>query len=160
ADVALFGGVGTFQITPMTLGQQTLTATAAGDASITGSETITVTVGWATRFVMTPLASAVAGTGQSVTVTAYDLLGDVSTVYTGPVVFSSSDVQAGLPAAYASPAADAGSHTFSVALRTAGVQSLTVRDGANPAVTATQTGITVTAGAAAALSVTPVHGAT
>ena len=38
----------------------------------------------------------------------------------GTVVFSSSDVQAGLPASFASTAVDAGVHSFSATLKTAG----------------------------------------
>ncbi len=42
--------------------------------------------------------------------------------------FSSSDAQAGLPSSYTFTAADAGVHTFSATLKTAGSQSITVKD--------------------------------
>ena len=71
---------------------------------------------------------------------------EVSVSLVSTVLFSSSDVQAGLPGFYTFTAADAGVHTFSIALRTAGSQSVTIRDFTNVALTATQTGITVTAG--------------
>ena len=48
--------------------------------------------------------------------------------YTGTVHFTSSDAQAGLPADYTFTAADAGSHTFTVTLKTAGTQSITATD--------------------------------
>ena len=53
--------------------------------------------------------------------------------YTGMVTFSSSDAQAGLPASYTFTAADAAAHTFSATLKTAGSQSITVKDATNAA---------------------------
>src|SRR5205823_59401 len=73
--------------------------------------------------------------------------------YTGTVTFSSSDVQAGLPASYTFTSADAGTHTFSVSLKTAGSQSITVTDTAAPAQTGSATGIVVTPAAAASFDV-------
>src|SRR5262249_45202903 len=75
-----------------------------------------------------------------------------ATGYMGTVAFSSSDVQAGLPASYTFTAADAGVHSFSATLKTAGTQSITVKDAANSALEASQTGISVTAAAAAPFS--------
>ena len=53
--------------------------------------------------------------------------------YTGTVHFTSSDVQAVLPADYTftGPAATRGSHTFSATLKTAGEQSITATDTAD-----------------------------
>ncbi len=149
ADVALVNGVGTFQVTPMTIGNQTLTATDVANASITGSSTITVTPGWATRFAVSTAPSTVAGVAQAVTVTAYDSFGDVSTVYTGNVALTSNDRQAVLPAAYTFTAADAGMHTFTVTLKTAtSLAMITATDTNNAAITGSQTGIVVTPAAA------------
>ncbi len=160
ADTALVNGVGNLPITPMTLGVQSLTATDAADPSITGSESVTVTPGWAARFVMTPAQGTTAGVAQTVTVTAYDAFGNVSTVYTGTVRFASSDLQLGAPY-YTFGAADQGVHTFSIAFKTAGSQTLTLLDAANPAATSpTQTGIVITPAAAASLSVSLLHGVT
>ena len=103
---------------------------------------------------MTPVAGVTAGTTQSFTVTAYDVFGNVSNVYTGTILFSSSDFQAGLPAAYTFTAADAGVHTFNVTFKTAGSQSLFVRDSVNLSLTSSQTGITITPAAASSISVT------
>src|SRR5262249_46400072 len=64
------------------------------------------------------------------------------------VHFTSSDAKAVLPANYAFTAADAGSHAFGVTLKTAGTRSIAVADTLNSALTATQGGITVKAGAA------------
>jgi hypothetical protein len=72
--------------------------------------------------------SATAGAARSVTVSATDLAGNPDPNYTGTVRFTSSDPQADLPADYTFTAADHGVHTFSVILKTAGDQSLTVGD--------------------------------
>jgi hypothetical protein len=73
-------------------------------------------------------ASATAGVARSVTVSALDLAGNPDPAYTGTVHFTSSDYQADLPADYTFTAADHGTHTFSVTLKTAGTQSLSVGD--------------------------------
>ena len=158
-DGNLVNGVGTFSVTPMTLGTQTITATAVADPSLAGTETVTGTAGLAVKFVATPVPATTAGVAQAVTVKAYDAFGNVAVDYAGTVVFGSSDAQAGLPGFYAFTAADNGSHTFSVTLRTAGTQSLTVRDWSNASITTTQTGISVSAAAATSVSFTPLSGA-
>ncbi len=92
--------------------------------------------------------STTAGTSGSLTVTAYDAYGNVATGYAGTVHFTSSDAQAGLPANYTFTSGDQGTHTFAASLKTAGTQSLGVTDTANAGLAATQTGISVVAGAA------------
>ncbi|MFO0953223.1 MAG: hypothetical protein U0835_19120 [Isosphaeraceae bacterium] len=77
---------------------------------------------------MTGPSAGTAGVAGNVTVTVRDTIGQVATGYVGTVYFTSTDVQAGLPASYTFTAADAGVHTFSVALKTAGAQTVTVRD--------------------------------
>jgi hypothetical protein len=84
-----------------------------------------------------------AGTSFSVTVSALNTSNATDTAYTGTIHFTSSDVQAGLPANYAFVAADGGSHTFTVALKTAGTQSVTATDTANASATGTASGIVV-----------------
>ena len=81
------------------------------------------------------------GIAQTVTLTAVDSGGAPYAAYTGTVTFTSSDAFANLPAAYTFTAADAGSHTFSLALNTGGTESLSVSDGTY---SATQTGIVTT----------------
>jgi hypothetical protein len=88
-------------------------------------------------------SSTIAGTVSSVTVTALDVYGNRASSYTGTVHFSSSDSQASLPANYTFTAADGGSHSFSVTLKTAGTQSFGVADTSNAAFAFTQTGIVV-----------------
>jgi hypothetical protein len=89
-------------------------------------------------------ASVTAGQVTAFTVTVLDSLGNVATgYYTGTIHFTSSDPRAGLPADYTFTAADAGQHTFQVALYTAGTQSLTATDTADGTYTGTQSGIAV-----------------
>ena len=59
-----------------------------------------------------------------------------------------------MPAAYTFTAADAGVHTFNVTFKTAGSQSLYIRDSVNLSLTSTQPGITITPAAASSMSVT------
>src|SRR6202043_2261331 len=105
-------------------------------------------------FVVTGFPATTAGLAHSFTVAAKDSSGNVVTGYTGTVTFSSSDVQAGLPASYTFTTADAGVHTFTATLKTAGTQSITVKDVASISVLGIESGITVTgASTAASLSV-------
>jgi hypothetical protein len=106
--------------------------------------------------VVTPISGGVAGTVQTVTVTAYDAFGNVAVDYAGTVAFSTSDPIATMPF-YTFSAADNGTHTFTLALKTAGTQSLTVRDTANASIASTQSGIVITPGAAVTISVTRVR---
>jgi hypothetical protein len=89
-----------------------------------------------------------AGKALNVTVTAQDAYGNTVTGYRGTVQFTSTDAQAVLPANYTFTATDAGKHTFSVPLNTAGSQTVTVTDTANGAVTGTSGTVTVTPAAA------------
>src|SRR5207253_7106808 len=66
---------------------------------------------------------------------------------------SSSDGQAALPADYAFVAADAGVHTLSATLKTAGSQALTATDTVTSTITGSQSGITVNPAAASSLVV-------
>jgi subtilisin-like proprotein convertase family protein len=105
-------------------------------------------------------SSTTAGKAGSFTVTARDANGNVDTGYTGTVHFTSSDPQAGLPADYTFTAADAGSHTFSAALKTAGTQSLSVTDTAASGLSGTEAGIAVSPAAASRLVVSAPAGST
>jgi ELWxxDGT repeat protein len=96
-------------------------------------------------------ASTSAGAPGSFTVTAENADGTTDTGYTGTVYFGSSDGQAALPANYTFTPADAGVHTFSGTLKTAGTQAILVTDTANGSVTGSETGITVLPAAASQL---------
>jgi hypothetical protein len=98
-------------------------------------------------------ASITAGTAANFTVTAKDSSGNTVTGYTGTVHFTSSDVQAGLPADYTFVSSDNGTHTFSATLKTAGTQSLTATDKSNSNITGSESGIVVNPAAASTLTV-------
>src|SRR5262249_57880536 len=87
-------------------------------------------------FEIIAVPSATAGVAQSFVLVALDAAGGLLTGYTGTVHLSSSDAQAGLPADYTFTAADRGIHTFTVTLKTAGTQSVSVVDTAHPTVAA------------------------
>src|SRR5262245_63239023 len=95
--------------------------------------------------------STTAGMARSVTVSAFDVAGNPDPTYTGTVHFTSSDYQADLPADYTFTAADHGTYTFSVTLKTAGDQSLTVADYA--AFASASANVTVTRAAASAFGI-------
>jgi hypothetical protein len=143
-------GVHTFSATLKTAGAQSITATDTTTGSITGSETgITVKAAAASKMTVagfpSPITAGVAGT---LTVTLKDPYGNISTGYTGTIHFTSSDTKASLPANYTFTAADAGVHTFSATLKTAGTESISAKDTVTGAITGTDGSITVMPGAA------------
>ena len=146
-------GVATFTVTLETAGSQTITETSAS-GSVTS--TIMVSPATASKFVISGLSTATAGTSESFTVTAEDAYGNVATGYTGTVEFTSSDTAATLPGNTPFTSANAGKQTFSVTFGTAGTQSLTVTDTANASLTATQSGISVSPAAPTGLAATAV----
>ena len=74
--------------------------------------------------------------------------GATDTGYLGTIHFTSSDVQAGLPANFTFTAGDDGTYTFTVTLKTAGSQSITATDTTTSAITGTLSGISVSPAAA------------
>ena len=146
ADVALVNGAATVNVKFLTLGTQTITATDVVTASIAGTVSSNATPPVASVFVVAGIPATTAGVVNSFTVTVRDTIGQIATGYAGSIYFSSSDVQAGLPASYTFTAADAGVHSFTATFRTAGIQSLTARD-ASGALTGTESGIAVNAAA-------------
>ena len=139
--VKIFSGV-----TLNTAGTQSITATDTVTPSITGTQTgIIVNAGTAASLVVAGYPSPrVAGLADSVTVTAKDAYGNTDTAYAGTVQLTSSDGAAILPANHTFTGGDNGVHAFSgVTLNTLGVQSITATDTVTPAITGTQSGITV-----------------
>jgi hypothetical protein len=126
-DSGLTNGVGTFSMTLLTAGNQSLIVTDAAH-SAEGSATVTITPATASRLSLSTPASAVAGEPFTVTVTAYDPYGNVATAYGGLVHFLSSDPQADLPTDYHFTSGDNGVHSFSVILNTTGDQTVIVFD--------------------------------
>ena len=120
-------GVRTFSgVVLKTDGIQNILATAVGQGSINGKEDTTVTSAAASQYVITGLpSSVVAGAGESFLVTVEDPYGNIARGYTGTVHFTSSDLQAALPAdSTSSPVTDQGTHPFKTLrnLKTAGNQ--------------------------------------
>ena len=76
---------------------------------------------------ITAPSGAIAGTPFTVTVTAM-VNGRRDTAFNSPIHFSSSDSAAVLPLDYGFTAADAGSHTFTIALMSVGNQSVKATD--------------------------------
>jgi hypothetical protein len=148
-------GVHTFTATLDTAGTQSLTVTDTTSGGVTGSQSgITVNSAAANSLVLSGFSSpTTAGVAHNFTVTARDAYGNTASGYTGTIHFTSSDGQASLPADYTFTGGDAGSHSFSATLKTAGSESLTATD-TGSGMSGSQTGITVRAGAAAVLTVT------
>lgn len=153
ASANAVGGVAKFSSLSLDkVGQgYTLVATAPGaSGAISGGFAIQSAA--ATHFdVTSAVSSTVAGTMFTVTVTALDQFQNIASGYTGTVHFTSTDAQGVLPKDYAFTAADAGVHTFSVALDSAGTQSITVIDPAK--LTGSQGGIVVMPAPASLFSV-------
>jgi len=72
-----------------------------------------------------------------------DAYGNRVSGYTGTIHFTSTDTKAKLPANYTFKAADAGTHVFSVTLKTAGTQSVTATDTVTKTIKGSQIGIVV-----------------
>jgi hypothetical protein len=158
ADTTFINGVATVSVKLLTVGTQTITATDAANPAITGSVSSDATPPIPAVFAVTGYPATTAGTANAFTVTVRDTIGQVATGYTGTVYFSSSDVQAGLPASYTFTAADAGTHTFTATLKTAGLQTITTRD-ASGILVGSQQGISVTAAAFARYALSVPNGA-
>lgn len=92
-----------------------------------------------TKFKLTVASKyATAGTAFDVTVAALDRFNLPDATYRGTVHFSTNALLANLPADYTFTAADAGQHTFSVSLNTAGTKRLVVNDMLKPKLKRTQ----------------------
>jgi uncharacterized protein (TIGR03437 family) len=126
-NVSLTSGSASITTIHETAGLQTITATSG---TISGHADVIITAASVNHFLLGPSpASAVAGTAFQFTVTPKDRFGN-TTSYSGTIQFTSSDNQAVLPA----PAIESGMgpFLFSATLRTAGSQSITASDSANP----------------------------
>jgi len=156
ANATLLNGVRAFAVTLKSAGSRSITATDTVTGSLTGTiSNITVAPAAASTFVLTGVPSQVtAGNSGTFTVTAKDAYGNTVTGYTGTVRFTSSDTQAVLPANYTFTGGDAGTHTFSATLKTAGARTITTTDTANASMNATSSAITVKAATAVKAAVT------
>ncbi len=151
ASVMLASGVANFSFTPKTAGNQTVTATDAATPSIAQSATTGVSPAATTHFAVTGAAGGAAGSVELVTITALDAYGNVATGYRGTIHFTSTDPNAVLPA---DAALTDGTGGFSITLKKAGTDSVTVTATEAASITGTLPGITVTPAAAAQLAIT------
>jgi ribosomal protein S6E (S10) len=148
-------GTHTFVVTLKTAGTRVVTATDKVSSSIKGAQTVTVaTPGVATSLKVSGLPSPYgAGSVRTLTVTALDAFGYTATGYRGTAHFTSTDGKAVLPGDYTFTSANAGTHNFSVTLKTAGTRAVTVTDKATSSISGVQVGINVTPGSAKTLAV-------
>jgi hypothetical protein len=138
-------GVHSFSATLKTAGAQSITATDTVTGTIKGSQSgITVNPAAASRLVVSSFPpTTTAGVSQTVKVTAQDAFGNTATSYTGTIAFSSNDPQAVLAANYTFVGGDAGMHSFSATLKTAGARSITATDTVTGSIAGSESGITV-----------------
>jgi hypothetical protein len=142
-------GAHAFSVTLTTAGTQVFTVTAGTPGGpLTQQGSLIVSPASAASLRLSAPATTTAGQAVSVLVTLLDAYGNVAAGYTGTVHFTSSDAKAVLPADYTFTSADAGTHTFSVTLKTAGARSITIADTRASSLTAT-VGIVVNPAAAA-----------
>jgi hypothetical protein len=143
-------GMHTFSATLKTTGTQSITATDTVTSSITGAQSgIVVNPAAASKLSVTGFPLTItAGVSANFTVTLRDAFGNIATGYTGTVHFTSTDTQAMLPPNYTFMASDAGVHTFSATLKTAGLRSITATDTVTSSLTGTESKIQVNAAAA------------
>jgi hypothetical protein len=147
------GGARSFFFTLKTAGTQSLAVADTGNPAFSGQSSVAVVPSMPTTWVVTGLsAGSTAGAAVTFTLTAMDPYGNVATNYTGLFHFSSSDAQAALPFDYFFTEADAGRHTLTATLKTAGAQTLTFSDTVITVLTATET-LAVSPAAAASVQV-------
>ncbi len=146
------GGAQSFFVTFKTAGTQSLAVTDTGNPAFAAQSSVGVSPAFPTVWVVSGLpAASTAGAPLTFTLSALDAYGNAVTNI-GTVRFSSSDAQAGLPPDYTFTAPDAGRHTFTATLKTAGPQTLTFADTFFTALTATEP-ITISPAAAASAQI-------
>ncbi len=142
ANASVSGGVGTFTVTLFAENAfGTVTVTDTLHPTITGTIQLLVLPGLADRFAVSTPPTAVTGAPFNVTVTAYDVGGNLVTGYDGTVHFTSTDPAATLPA---DGGLSQGSGTFVATLATLGTQTITATDNLNSSPTGVSGGIVVT----------------
>jgi len=140
ANSTLANGAGTFSVTLMTPGTQTVTATDTISASIAGTSSSITVIALATHFAVTVPSNATTGISFNFSVTALDASNNTVTTYSGTVHLTSSDAQALLSA---NSTLTNGTGTFSATLKTLGNQTTTATDTVTASITGTSSAITV-----------------
>ncbi len=150
--VTVTHGVATFSSLSVSAAGTGYTLKASSGSLSSTSSSFNVVAGAAASLKISAPSSATAGNSFSVTITALDANGNTANGYTGTVHFTSSDGLAGLPSNYTFTSTDAGSHTFTITLKTAGSQTLTATDTSTSSIKGSAT-LSVAAGAATSLQV-------
>ena len=137
-DSSLTNGQGSFSVTLIRAGPQTLTVSdAANNLSTTAS--VTVSAAPASRLALAGAPTTVpAGTSFSFAATAFDPYGNIDNNYAGTVHFSSSDTAPGV-ALPADATLSSGQGNFSATLVRAGSQTVTGSDSANGSISGSLT---------------------
>ncbi len=135
---------------PATVGSASITGT-VNAAALAASASVSFTPGPTTNFVVSGPATASAGSGVTVTVTAKDAFGNTTPAYTGTVNLTSTDPQVPSPGSHAFTGGDAGTHGFPVTLKTTGSWTVSASDGSS---SGTSGSIAVSPAATSVLSVT------
>jgi hypothetical protein len=147
-------GVHTFVATLTTAGTRSITVTDTAQSSVTGTKAgITVSPSSAAVLNVVYPTSVTAGTTLALVVTAVDAYNNTVPTYAGTVHFTSTDPKATLPADYPFVSTDKGTHTFAVALKTAGSQAVRARDTVHTTITGVETGIQVSPAGASTFAV-------
>jgi hypothetical protein len=152
ANSTLMNGAGTFSATLKTSGSQTIMATDAVTASITGTSFAISASGPASHFSVTAQTTANTRRSINIGITPLDASNNPASSYSGTVHITSSDGAAILPASVTLPSASQG---FVVTLETPGSQTVTATDTVTPSIKGTTNSITVTATPALAITSGP-----
>jgi hypothetical protein len=146
-------GVVSFPLAKVTKpGTYTLAASSAGVSAVSDPFTVYAATHFKVK-VTSAVPKPTAGDVVTVTVTALDAHNRPDPTYRGTVHFTSTDLQAVLPADYKFTAGDDGQHSFDVSLKTAGLKRVGVTDLIKATVKG-RVGVTVIAGAATQFAVT------
>jgi hypothetical protein len=140
------GGIHDFIATLKTAGNQSITVQDVTTPAIVPATQFNILIQPAatSQFVVSGFPPYVtAGVSYNLTVSAKDPFGNLTPSYSGTVTFTSTDLQAMLPANYTFTSGDAGVHAFAATLNTLGQQSITATDTANASINGSESMIVV-----------------
>jgi hypothetical protein len=140
SDTQVKNGTGSFTVTLKQASDQTVTIADRTNGNVQGTVDVLVIAASASHLSVDAPASTQAGSPFNLTVTALDPFGNIATSYAGIIHFVSSDALAALPS---DTALLSGVQTVVVVLKTAGTQTVSVRDNANPPLSASSPSINV-----------------
>jgi hypothetical protein len=145
-------GTHTFSFTLDRAGTQSVTVTDTSSSGLQDTVPVTVAPGPFALYLMQAPATITAGQQFNILLTAQDAFQNTLIGYNGTVSISSTDSRAALPAPYMFVVADSGTHSFSVTLRTSGLQKIVATDSATNIQSSTTVAVTAAAASKYALS--------